>query len=93
MKNLKTHKGQNWSIPTARHIRHAPGNVFFFRGENPFKDLYDFVQILLILPHSNAVERVFNQMNLVKSQLRNRMFLNTSNNITSVWTKKKSSVF
>jgi hypothetical protein len=47
-----------------------------------FQDLCDFAQILLILPHSNAdVERVFNQKNLVKSQLRNCMCLNTLNNI------------
>jgi hypothetical protein len=45
-------------------------------GENPFKDLADFALSFLVLPHSNAeVERLFSQMNIVKSKLRNKMQL------------------
>ncbi|CAN8007314.1 unnamed protein product [Ixodes pacificus] len=41
---------------------------------NPFLDLADFALATLVLPWSNAeVERVFSQMNIVKSKLRNRM--------------------
>lgn len=43
-------------------------------GNNPFKDLSDFACKMLCLPFSNAeVERIFSQMNLVKTKLRNRM--------------------
>lgn len=42
-------------------------------GNNPFCDLTDFVFRLLVLPLSNAeIERVFSQMNLVKTKVRNR---------------------
>lgn len=43
-------------------------------GVNPFHELADLAIHLLALPFSNAdVERVFSQMNLVKSKIRNRM--------------------
>ncbi|EFA11723.1 hypothetical protein TcasGA2_TC001388 [Tribolium castaneum] len=51
-------------------------------GENPFQDLVGLAVRLLILPHSNAdVERVFSNMNIVKSKLRNKMSLKTLHNI------------
>jgi len=43
-------------------------------GSNPFEELADFAFILLALQFSYAaVERVFSQMNLVKTKTRNRM--------------------
>lgn len=47
-------------------------------GDNPFQDLSELALTVLSLPHSNAdVERVFSQMNIVKSKLRNRMDIST----------------
>ncbi|KAF0705506.1 Dimer Tnp hAT domain-containing protein [Aphis craccivora] len=41
---------------------------------NPFEELCTLAMQLLVLPWSNAdVERLFSQMNLVKTKLRNRM--------------------
>jgi len=41
---------------------------------NPFSELCDLSQRILVLPWSNAdVERLFSQMNIVKTKLRNRM--------------------
>jgi len=41
---------------------------------NPFSELCDLSQRILILPWSNAdVERLFSQMNIVKTKLRNRI--------------------
>lgn len=43
---------------------------------NPFEELSNFVLQILMIPHSNAdVERVFSNMNIVKSKLRNKMQL------------------
>jgi len=43
-------------------------------GENPLKELSELALTTLSLPFSNAeVERVFSQMNLIKSKTRNRM--------------------
>lgn len=43
-------------------------------GDYPFKDLSSFAIKMLILPWSNAeVERLFSQMNLVKTKTRNKM--------------------
>ncbi|KAF0707366.1 Reverse transcriptase domain-containing protein, partial [Aphis craccivora] len=43
-------------------------------GSNPFEELADFAFMLLALPFSNAaVEKVFSQMNLVKTKTSNRM--------------------
>ncbi|KAH6928223.1 hypothetical protein HPB50_012599 [Hyalomma asiaticum] len=51
-------------------------------GENPFGELADFTISMLVLPYSNAeVERSFSQMNLLKTNLRNRLSPNTVNAI------------
>jgi len=43
-------------------------------GSNPFSELSEFATRLLVLPWSNAeVERLFSQMNLVKTKIRNRI--------------------
>lgn len=43
-------------------------------GINPFNDLCKLSKHILVLPWSNAdVERLFSQMNIVKTKLRNRM--------------------
>ncbi|MGH0132796.1 UNVERIFIED_CONTAM: hypothetical protein FKN15_049877, partial [Acipenser sinensis] len=52
---------------------------------NPFADLCSLAIVVLSLPHSNAeVERLFSMMNIVKSNLRNRMGVNTLNAILRV---------
>lgn len=49
---------------------------------NPFSELASLAISILSLPHSNAeIERVFSQMNVVKTKLRNRMSLHTLNSI------------
>ena len=54
-------------------------------GQNPFKQLVDLAFKVLCLPHSNAdIERVFSQMNLIKTKLRNRMKLKLLNNILHI---------
>lgn len=54
-------------------------------SNNPFADLCHFAISLLSLPHSNAdIERVFSQMNLVKTKLRNRLAVTTLNAILYV---------
>ena len=51
-------------------------------GLNPFQELAMAAVAVLSLPHSNAeVERVFSQMSVVKTKLRNRMSLQTLNSI------------
>jgi hypothetical protein len=43
-------------------------------GKCVFKELVDLARKLLILPYTNAeVERLFRQMNIIKSKLRNRI--------------------
>lgn len=54
-------------------------------GNNPFLELAGFATMLLTLPHSNAdIERVFSQVNLVKTKLRNSLSLTTLNAILYV---------
>lgn len=57
--------------------------VFYFKdsvGNNPFKELANFALEILSLPWSNAeVERVFSQLNIVKTKLRNRLITSTVN--------------
>ncbi|CAG4997779.1 unnamed protein product [Parnassius apollo] len=52
---------------------------------NPFSELASLTISILSLPHSNAeIERVFSQMNIVKTKLRNRMSLHTLNSILHI---------
>ncbi|CAK1597250.1 unnamed protein product [Parnassius mnemosyne] len=52
---------------------------------NPFSELASLAISILSLPHSNAeIERVFSQMNIVKTKLRNRMSLHTLNSILHI---------
>lgn len=63
-------------------------------GNNPFLLLAKFAISLLSLPWSNAeVERVFSQVNIVKTKLRNRMNIDTLNSILCIryWIKQQSS--
>lgn len=54
-------------------------------GNNPFLEIGNFAIQLLSLPWSNAdVERLFSQMNLVKTKLRNRIQSDTVNAILQV---------
>lgn len=60
-------------------------------GNNPFQELSELALHVLVLPHSNAdVERIFSQMNVIKSKLRNRMNLNTLNSILYIRTGLKT---
>lgn len=46
-------------------------------GENPFHELSRFAMSVLVLPISNAeVERIFSQLNLVKTNVRNMVDCN-----------------
>lgn len=62
--------------------------VFMYKdsaGNNTFKELADFALEVLSLPWSNAdVERVFSQLNLVKTKLRNRLITSTVNAVLRV---------
>ena len=54
-------------------------------GVNPYKELNELAFNVLSLPHSNAeVERLFSQLNIVKSKLRNRLKTDTVNAILAV---------
>ncbi|XP_051173505.1 uncharacterized protein LOC127289558 [Leptopilina boulardi] len=54
-------------------------------GLNPFQELGELALTLLVLPLSNAdIERVFSQMNLVKTKLSNRMLLPMLNSILQI---------
>lgn len=51
-------------------------------GENLFKELAKFAISILVLPISNAeLERIFSQLNLVKTKQRNRLHLISTNAI------------
>lgn len=74
-----------WPI-VAKHTRAS--------AELAFKELSDFVLLLLSLPTSNAsVERVFSIMNLTKNKLRNKMQLQLLTSLlsikTTMYNKKK----
>jgi hypothetical protein len=59
--------------------------VKMYRDSTPLECLADLALSLLSLPLSNAeAERVFSQMNIVKSKIRNRMQLSTLVNILHV---------
>lgn len=54
-------------------------------GINHYFDLCELAISVLSLPHSNAeVERLFSQMNIVKSKLRNRLHISSVNAILAV---------
>lgn len=47
-----------------------------------FKELGNFVLDLLVIPHSNAAcERIFSKVNLIKTDVRNRLCSNTVNSL------------
>lgn len=57
-------------------------------GINQFIELAEFAISLLSLPHSNAdIERVFSQMNLVKTKLRNGQYVPTRDIRTTLRTQ------
>lgn len=54
-------------------------------GDNPFADLSSFAIQMLVLPWSNAeVERLFSQMNIIKTKTRNKMSPKTLDSILSI---------
>lgn len=54
-------------------------------GINPYLDVCELAISVLSLPHSNAeVERLFSQMNIIKSKLRNRLNISSVNAILAV---------
>lgn len=54
-------------------------------GYNPFQELVEFVISILILPFSNAdVERLFSEMNIIKTKKRNRIGKDTLISILSI---------
>ncbi|CAH1972812.1 unnamed protein product [Acanthoscelides obtectus] len=47
-----------------------------------FKELGNFVLDLLVIPHSNAAcERMFSKVNLIKTDVRNRLYSDTVNSL------------
>lgn len=70
------------------NVQHFWGEVYHYRdlaGNNPFRDVALFAIKLLTLPHSNAeVERVFSQLNIVKTKVRNKLIADTINAILSI---------
>lgn len=54
-------------------------------GVNPFHELCELALSVLSLPHSNAeVERLFSQLNIVKTKLRNRLSTSSVSAIIAV---------
>ena len=54
-------------------------------NQNPYHELSSVALTILSLPHSNAeIERVFSQMILIKSKLRNKMQTDTTNALLHV---------
>lgn len=54
-------------------------------GQRPFNDLASFAIMLLSLPWSNAeVERVFSQVNIIKTKIRNKLEIQTLNSILNI---------
>ena len=65
-----------WS--EVKSYRDAGGNI-------RFEEIANFVLKLLSLPWSNAdIERVFSQMNIIKTNLRNRLHLQTVNSVLAI---------
>lgn len=60
-------------------------NRSYANQTNPFLELSEFVLSLLVLPVSDAeVERLFSQMNLIKTKMRNRMQIKILNAILQI---------
>lgn len=60
------------------------GNLKNQLEEFLFKNLYDFVIKILILPHSSAcAERIFSKLTLIKNKLTNRLKVETCNSMLS----------
>ena len=54
-------------------------------GDNPYSDISELALTVLSLPHSNAdVERLFSNMNIVKTKQRNRMNNETLTTVLAV---------
>lgn len=70
-------------ITTHKSIEEFWPKVFNLKngfGEKMFPNITQFVAPLLALPHSSAtVERIFSQLNLIKSKTRNRLLTPTIN--------------
>lgn len=63
---------------------HKVGKLENGMGEKMFPLLGKFVTALACLPHSSAtVERVFSQLNLIKTKTRNRLHVHTCNELLS----------
>jgi len=61
-------------------------------GLNPFAELSSLARRLLVLPWSNVeIERLFSQMNIVKTKLRNRIGLKLLDSILTVRAELKRS--
>lgn len=57
------------------------------KGENTYREIAEFAFTILSLPLSNAsVERVFSFLNIIKSKLRNRLYISTVDAIIMVKT-------
>ena len=82
-KNLHHKK---WTVTSNTRDRWAEiGGYRDATGENPFYDVCQLALKILSLPHSNAdVERLFSNMNCVKTKLRNRLILKTVNAILGI---------
>lgn len=51
-------------------------------NESIFPNLTQLIKGIMCLPHSSAsVERIFSQLNLIKTDLRNRLNIKTCNSI------------
>ena len=61
------------------------GNYKDASGNNPYQELHEMAMRILSLPHSNAeVERLFSQMNLIKSKLRNKLSTSSVNAVLAI---------
>lgn len=75
---------EDYNIDTESSIDKFWGKLLAFKCETTenavFKHLSEFVTNILCLPHSNAAcERIFSQVNLIKTKQRNRLITETIN--------------
>lgn len=72
-------------IKNESHIDKYWNKIMIFAdlsGQNLFRDLGEFVLDILVTPHSNAsCERVFSKVNLIKTNIRNRICTNSLNGL------------